>query len=273
MPSPAPGRNAFHGSAYEFVRDSALDAKNYFDSAQKPPFRRNQFGGSFGGPIRKSKTFFFADYEGVRQNLGTTILDTVPSPAARLGNGCTIPDGTFCTPTTVAADPAASRFISAFYPLPNGAVLGNGNTGIFTFSGAQITTENYLIGRIDHTFSDKDSLAGTYMYDNSPSQQNDEFNNKTIVSKTVRQVFSLLETHIFNQALLNSVHVGFNRDNAGSPFSVVAKTKNASDTSFGFVPGDTAGGVQVPGLTTFSGGLSAANPLLFRGIRFRPMMT
>ncbi len=59
------GTNAFHGSVYEFLRNSALDARNFFDGPQKPPFRRNQFGGSIGGPIFKSRTFFFADYEGI----------------------------------------------------------------------------------------------------------------------------------------------------------------------------------------------------------------
>src|SRR5205085_5495797 len=78
------GTNAFHGNAYEFLRNSALDARNFFD-AQIPPFKRNQFGGSVGGPIQKGRTFFFADYEGLRQSLGVTHVNTVPSMAARKG--------------------------------------------------------------------------------------------------------------------------------------------------------------------------------------------
>src|SRR5947209_15015060 len=75
------GTNQFHGSAYEFLRNSALDARNFFDKAQIPPFKRNQFGASAGGPIVKDRTFIFGDYEGLRQSLGFTQVDQVPSPA------------------------------------------------------------------------------------------------------------------------------------------------------------------------------------------------
>ena len=82
------GTNQFHGSAYEFLRNSALDADNFFDNASgtpKPPFRRNQFGVAAGGPIRKDRTFVFGDYEGIRQSLGTTVSPLVLSSNARLG--------------------------------------------------------------------------------------------------------------------------------------------------------------------------------------------
>lgn len=247
------GTNQIHGSAYEFVRDASLDAKNYFDVGPIPPFRRNQYGGSLGGPIQKNKTFIFGDYEGVRQNLGTTALQQVPTATARAG---------FVGGVQVTPDPQIARFINAFYPLPNGTI--NGDIGNYSFAGQQLTTENFFTIRADHTFSPKDSVGVTYLYDDNPSSQNDEFNNKVIISKTRRQMVSILETHIFSSSTLNSAHVGFNRDNAGSPYSATAVNKAAADTSFGFIPGDSAGQVQVPGLTTFSGGLSSANPLLYR---------
>jgi len=78
------GTNQFHGSAYEFLRNSSLDASNFIDNlngASKPPFRRNQFGASSGGPIQKDKTFIFGDYEGIRQGLGSTQVATVPTQA------------------------------------------------------------------------------------------------------------------------------------------------------------------------------------------------
>ncbi len=206
-----------------------------------------------GGPIQKNKTFIFGDYEGVRQNLGITAVDTVPSVAARSGQLST---------GNVNPDPAVARFISAFYPLPNGQDLGD--TGVYSFAGSQITKEDFFTIKVDHTFSSKDSAAMSYMFDNNPSSQNDEFNNKIILSKTRRQMVSILETHIFSPSTLNSAHIGFNRDNAGSPYAATAVNKAAADLTYGFVPGDSAGQVQVPGLTTFSGGLSAANPLLFR---------
>src|SRR5437870_10879 len=87
------GTNQFHGSAYEFLRNSGLDARNFFDGATVPPFRRNQFGGAIGGPIRKDRTFFFADYEGIRQSKGISSFTTVPSAAARAGQLCSISNG------------------------------------------------------------------------------------------------------------------------------------------------------------------------------------
>src|SRR5581483_8414090 len=102
------GTNQFHGSAYEFLRNSALDARNFFDAAQIPPFKRNQVGGAIGGPIFKSRTFFFADYEGIRQSKGITSFTTVPSPAARTGLLCSNPAG---------ADPSSP---CTPFPIPGG---------------------------------------------------------------------------------------------------------------------------------------------------------
>ena len=145
------GTNAFHGSVYEFLRNSALDARNFFD-ASIPPFTRNQFGGSLGGPIQKDRTFVFADYEGLRQSLGITQVNTVPSAAARNG---------VLSTGSVRVDPAISRYLQAFYPLPNGPLLGNGDTGIFSFAGQQVTTENYFTAKLDRKFSEHDSISGT----------------------------------------------------------------------------------------------------------------
>src|SRR6202521_1415810 len=109
------GTNRLHGSAYEFLRNSALDARNFFDGPI-PPFRRNQFGVSAGGPIQKDKTFIFADYEGLRQSLGLSMVDNVPSLTARSGMLCNPPDCT--TFTNVGVDPFVKPYL-AFYPLPN----------------------------------------------------------------------------------------------------------------------------------------------------------
>ena len=145
------GTNNFHGDAYEFLRNSALDARNYFDLAKIPPFRRNQFGASAGGPIRKDKTFIFGDYEGLRQFLSISQVDTVPSAAARAGNLST---------GAMTVDPQATRYLNAFYPLPNGQVFGD--TGFFSFARPQASTENYFTVRVDHKLSDKDNLYGVF---------------------------------------------------------------------------------------------------------------
>src|SRR4029077_5584562 len=225
------GTNRFHGSAYEFLRNSALDARNYFDPPTIAPFRRNQFGVAGGGPIRKDKTFIFADYEGLRQALGLSMFDNVPSLAARgidpatgqpavaVVNGQPLPaqgqPGAAPNPDPVTHIDTAVLPYLAFYPLPNQGT--SGDTGIYAFSGSQIVTENYFTTRVDHRFSDKDNLAGSYMYDNSPSSQNDEFNNKIIFTKTRRQLVSLEENHVFRSSLMNSFRVGYHREYAAAP--------------------------------------------------------
>src|SRR3989449_1486900 len=145
------GTNQFHGSVYEFLRNSALDARNYFDGDKIPPFKRNQFGGAVGGPIIKNHTFFFADYEGIRQSKGISSFTTVPSAAARAGQLCSIPNGdpnNPCTPTQVTVDPSAAAYFT-FYHLPNGPLIGNGDIGPFTFAGQQVVNENFLTTRVD----------------------------------------------------------------------------------------------------------------------------
>ena len=126
------GTNQFHGTGYEFLRNSALDAKNFFDDPNSPipPFRRNQFGASAGGPIIKDRTFFFADYEGVRQFQGHSIVTTVPSRNARVGILARCPDNTSagCTPgpcapnstlldpnANICVDDSAAKYL-VFYP-------------------------------------------------------------------------------------------------------------------------------------------------------------
>src|SRR2546428_10254653 len=245
------GTNAFHGSVYEFLRNSALDARNFFD-ARIPPFKRNQFGGSLGGPIRKDRTFVFADYEGLRQSLGVTQVDTVPAAAARKGSLSTGP---------VRVDPAISRYLEAFYPLPNGPLLGSGDTGIFSFAGQQVTTENYFPTQIDRKLSAQTSFSSTYMRDNSRVIQPDAFNEllATVVSR--RQLVTLHEQHIFSSKFLNAARFGFNRPGAieGGVSSVMNPL--LADPAFGFIPGQFVGVIQsVPGLTNFAGGLNAQRP-------------
>jgi len=248
------GSNDFHGSAYEFVRNSALDARNFFDTTI-PPFKRNQFGASAGGPIRRDRTFFFGDYEGIRQSLGVTAVDDVPSADARMGNLCSVP-GTppTCTPTTVAVDSSVQKYLP-LYPMPNSGVTGNGDIGIFKFAGQQVTSENYFTGRIDHILSEKDSLFGSYSYDNAPFVGPDAFDDVLVSNRSKRQVVTLEENHSFSAKLFNSARFGFNRVRADNTETVKAINPLAGDPSLGAAPGLFAGQLNVPGLTFFAGGL------------------
>ncbi|MDP8990649.1 MAG: hypothetical protein M3N41_11295, partial [Acidobacteriota bacterium] len=150
------GTNAFHGSAFDFLRNSALDARDYFSSkSDASPFRRNQFGGSLGGPVKKNKAFFFVDYEGIRQLLEENRVATVPNcPAA-----CTI------TATNPATRAAIANTL-ALYPKPDaGTISANGLTGTAATYGNQTIHEDYVLARFDYTFTEKDSLFVRYFSD------------------------------------------------------------------------------------------------------------
>src|SRR5260370_25603108 len=114
------GSNQFHSSLFEFLRNSDLDAKNFFDPATQPipPFKRNQFGGSIGGPIHKDRTFFFGSVESLIDRLGVTGVTSVPNLNARQG---LLPTG------QITVNQAIQPFIDTLFPLPNGRDLGGGN--------------------------------------------------------------------------------------------------------------------------------------------------
>jgi hypothetical protein len=193
------GTNSFHGNAYEFLRNSALDARNFFDyynlspgnsSKRIAPYRRNQFGGSAGGPIHKGTTFIFGDYEGLRSYKAIPISATTLSQDTRNGifniaavptNIALFPGAPTCTAinatqcqTTVS--PAAAAYFTLFHASNVGLPTNNGTTGIYNFAGTNIVSENFFTFRVDQKFSDKDSLFGTYKYDKTPFSDPDGFN-------------------------------------------------------------------------------------------------
>jgi hypothetical protein len=245
------GTGAFHGSAYEFLRNSALDARNFFDDTKIPSFKRNQFGGSIGGPIIPQRTFFFADYEGIRQSKGITALTFVPSLDARNGmihdsNG---------NPITVTIDPSAQKFL-AFYHLPNGPVTPlNPDIAQYRFAGQQVVNENFFTTRLDHKVSEKDSLSGTYLFDKTPYTSPDGVNDVLLTTKSSRQIAALEETHIFKPTLANTARFGYNYEVVDNNQGASALVPEAGDTSFGTFPGRTAPQLFVGGLTTFLGGV------------------
>ena len=253
------GTNTFHGSVYEFFRNSALDARNFFDRGKIPPFRQNQFGAAAGGPVQKDRTFIFGDFEAIRQSKGLSVLQTVPSVLARSGTICSVPDTTpVCTPTqlTGGVDPSVQKYLP-FWPLPNGGLKPgtNGDIGLFSFPGNQVVSENFLTARVDHNFSKNDSMSGTYLFDRTPFTTPDSLNNVLLGDLTARQFYVLEETHTFTHNLVNSVRFGFNRELAGANTTFTAINPAAADPSLGAVPGRDAAQVNVSGIATFTGGL------------------
>jgi len=280
------GTNQFHGSAYEYLRNSALDARNPFDAATIPEFRRNQFGVSAGGPIIKDKTFIFGDYEGLRETKGLSTFDTVPSRAARgiapggttptmaaFVNGASLPTtqgaaGAAPNPDPVTGiDKAVEPFLAAFFPLPNIAGSESGDTGSYSPTQSQINRINYFTTRVDHKFSSNDSLAGSYMYDKAPFLQPDAFNNVLQSDETRRQVVTVEENHVFGPTLVNTVRFGWSHIYAASPGSATALNPAAASTdpTLSFIPGQTPGTVDLSasGVSLINSGLSTATPAFF----------
>lgn len=243
------GTNQFHGTGYFFDRDKLFDARNFFDPAQIPPFHRTQFGASAGGPIIKEKTFIFGDYEGVRQAQSLSFSDIVPTQATRSGQLST---------GAVTVDQKVVPYL-ALWPLPNaGANPANPNTGIFLTGGLKVINENYVTTRVDHKFSEKDSLSGSYFFDNAPQTIPDSLDNFTAQIFTRRQMFGLTENHIFSAALADVARLGFNRVVGLVQQPGTAINKAAGDTSLGILPGLDAPLIGVSGITS-AGGLGDAS--------------
>lgn len=188
------GGNDIHGTAFEFLRNSALDARNFFD-VTPPAFKRNQFGGSVGAPIIKNRTFMFGAYEGLRQRLAQTTTFFVPNADAR--NGLIAP-----------LAPAILPYLN-LYPQPNGGDVGGG-LGVFTRGDSGKIDEDYFLIRGDHNISSKDTFFARYLFDDSERLEPDHVIANSQL-KATNQYVGLEETHIFNPSLINTLRFAYNR--------------------------------------------------------------
>jgi hypothetical protein len=200
------GTNAFHGSGFEFLRNSALDAKNYFDPADQkiPAFKRNQFGGVIGGPIKKDKVFFLGSYEGLRERLGLTY--NTPVPNARAHQGYLPING---VEQFIGVHPGVQAMMN-LYHLPNGPDNGDG-TGQFINNPIQPSTENYALGRIDDQLSDKNSLYGRYVFDQADVLRPGQLGIYGTTKYGRNQFFQLALTRVISPSWINEVRGAFNR--------------------------------------------------------------
>lgn len=187
------GTNEFHGELFEFLRNEALDARNFF-SGIKPPFKRNQFGGNLGGPIVENKAFFFFSYEGLRQRQGLTFNNIVLSPTERTG----------------VTDPISRRLLE-FIPTPNSA----GNR--FIGSGTAPVNIDQWTGDVSYALGANDRLHGYYVFQRDfrgePNLQGNNIPGFGDTRQSHRQIFTLNETHIFSPKVVNELRFGFNRIN------------------------------------------------------------
>ncbi len=229
----ASGGNQLHGSVYEFLRNSALDARNYFDQAQIPEFQRNDFGAALGGPIRHDKLFGFGNYEGYRQHLGLSAVSFVPDNTSR------------------AAAAAIVRPLLALWPVANGPELLNPNgtpSGIAeAFANPpQHVREDFGTARIDANLTQNDLLFGVYTADDSDANTPSQNPYSTIYERLREQVLSAQEQHVFSPNLLNTFRFGYSR-------AAYYFTGQAPDSVPGWVAGAPVGAVVIAGSTASNG--------------------
>ncbi len=242
------GANAVHGTLFEFLRNSDLDARNFFDRGFVPPFRRNQFGGSLGGPVIKNRLFLFGNYEGFRQALAESSLSEVPDAQARLG---LLPNAAGIYKPVAKLNPAMLKYM-ALWPAANGPELySNGvPTGIaLSYNNPrQSVHEDFGTMRGDYAIGDRDTLTAAYTIDDGTNltPASDPLFAQYLI--LVSQVASLQETHIFSPEALNTARLGFSR--AAFNFNAPQVTSFPSDLNFVTGSGGPGGIVIGGGVTT-----------------------
>lgn len=208
------GTNALHGDAFEYFRNDALDARNYFNftgETPKAPFRNNQFGGSLGGPITKDKTFFFVDYEGQREGVGVVTLACVPDPAQIAADGG-------------ATNPVIASLLARNpWPAPNIPGVATTDTGCPAGPNASVTAPSYnnltsFIGKVDHNFDQNNVLTGRYFFGDSTqafplalTASGGQLPGFDTVTPTRVQLVSISYVHVLSPTQTNEVRYGWNR--------------------------------------------------------------
>ncbi|HJT89134.1 MAG TPA: carboxypeptidase-like regulatory domain-containing protein, partial [Bryobacteraceae bacterium] len=229
------GTNQFHGTLFEFLRNSDLDARNFFDHVSSPPpFERNQFGGSAGGPIRKDKTFVFGSYEGFRQRLSLSSVAVVPDLNARQG----LLPGANGAVTNVGLAPGIAPYFS-LWPAPNGPELGGGAALSYS-NPLQSVREDFGNLRVDQNFSTRDTLSAVYTIDDGISLTPGANPLQQTLSELRSQVASVQETHVFSPAVLNTFRAGFSR-----AAWHLDGTSTASNPNLVFVQGEPVGSISI----------------------------
>ncbi len=244
------GTNAWHGSAYEFLRNSYFDSRNYFDQSRIPNFQRNNFGAALGAPIKKDRALLFGNYEGYRQNLGITDVTLVPDSQARAGF---LPNSAGVETKTTVGPGVAQLF--NLWPSQNGPELLDANghlTGIAeAFSSpTQHIREDFGTARFDANLTANDLFFAVYTVDDSTANTPTQ-NPLSLINEDLReQVLSAQEQHVFSAHLLNTARVGFSRASFLFLGSVPATVQAVTGS---FIPGKPIGAVVIAGSTASNG--------------------
>ena len=248
------GTNQVHGDVFEYLRNSAFDARDFFDQTiGTPPFKRNQFGGALGGPIKKDKLFLFGTYEEYRERLARTYDSIVPDAFARQG---LLPDGS----SVPGLKPRMLDYAKYFWPAPNGPELGGLTAHSFN-NPRQSINEHFGLARFDYTISSNDTFSANYTHDdgirNLPWGGGGGGDpNFVSISEFRVQTLSLQETHIFSPSLVNVATFGY----AGTFATLVNAPAIPMPTDLAFLAGGN------PGTVVIGGGISAAAASAVAGV-------
>jgi hypothetical protein len=201
------GTNQFHGTGFEFHRNSAFDALAYFDQGDEPPpFRRNQFGGTLGGPIVRNKLFFFGSYEGLREQLGTTRIARLPNADAHRGF---LPDGRGGL-RFVGVHPNFQPYFDLLYPIPTGRDYGDG-TAEFIHAPNEPTDEDFVVGKIDWNATASDNFLVRVSSDRSDNQVSLDHPLSSDITTTDTRYVTGQWQKLFTARVLNELRVAANR--------------------------------------------------------------
>ncbi|MBI4483287.1 MAG: TonB-dependent receptor [Acidobacteria bacterium] len=231
------GTNELHGSLFHFHRNSALDATNFFAKG-KDPFKRNNFGGSLGGPIVRNKSFFFGNYEGLRERLSTPFSPLVPDEQARQG---------ILPGRTVTVSPKMQPYLS-FWPLPNGQNFGDG-TAAFNHGPSRASREDFFLVRFDHQFSSSNSVFVSYSFSDADVNAPEADPFFALLTTTRNQRATIENSHIFSPQMVNTFRLGYYRSFHRIDEDVLIDV----DPSLVFTPGQKIGTINVNNVVVDTG--------------------
>ena len=218
------GTNALHGSLFEFIRNDNLDAARWEDNKngkEKPEFKRNQFGGSLGGPISRDRTFFFGSYEGLRENIGDVATFNVPGVELRRGDIQTLDaNGNFVFARHRDVVPEVQPYLN-FYPLPSpNGLRKDGGTQELYQTIQKPAREDYSATRIDHKISDKDSIFGRYTFSSAYRVDSVDL-VATNYNRSRNQSATIGHTRIISPRMVNQMLLSFARNNLTDADAVI----------------------------------------------------
>jgi carboxypeptidase family protein/TonB-dependent receptor-like protein len=242
------GTNNLHGTVFEFLRDSKFDEPNFFDPIDpatatqvNPPFTRNQFGGTAGGPIVQNTLFYFGSYEGLRQDLSLTHLARLPNAAAHNG---VLPTG------AVAINPLVKPYLDLLFPIPDGRDFGDG-TAELRHTEVDPTREHFFVGKVDWEVTNANSMFVRASSDRSNATAHQDHPQFVEPTTTDTRYFTYQDQHLFSSKVLNVARAAVNRTNRTDDFvptiSIPQNLYFTTDPHFGAITITT--GISGPGTT------------------------